>query len=227
MTSPTAPLPPERGQYPQQGQGRYPPEGGQYPQQGQGRYPPQGGQYPQQGRYPPEGSQYPPQGQYPQQGPYPPQRRSTRPTVDAGQLWAGGVATAVVAGLIALVGVLVCRWVFNIPVLAPRRDGAYGDAHTTTVVLVAAGGAIVATIVIHLLLIAVPRPLVFFGWIVALVTVIFVIFPFRTGAPLKQEVATAAVYLVIGVAIGSLLVSVADRATRVRRAAPPPPPPGP
>jgi hypothetical protein len=38
-------------------------------------------------------------------------------------LWSGGVATAVVAGLVALVGVLVCRWVFNIPILAPRRDG--------------------------------------------------------------------------------------------------------
>jgi Family of unknown function (DUF6069) len=131
-------------------------------------------------------------------------------------LWSGGVATAVVAGLVALVGVLVCRWLLNIPVLAPRHDGAYGDAHTTTLVLVAAGAALVATIVMHLLLLAVPRPTVFFGWIVALVTVVFVIFPFRTGAPLKEEVATAAVYLVIGIAIGSLLSGVGERARRVR-----------
>jgi hypothetical protein len=74
----------------------------------------------------------------------------------------------------------------------------------------------VATIVAHLLLLGVPRPMLFFGWIVALVTAIFVIFPFRTGAPLEQEVATAAVYLVIGVAIGTLLSGVAERATRVR-----------
>jgi hypothetical protein len=208
MSSPTTPLPPERGRYPQQGQ--YPQEQGRYPQE-QGRYPQEQGRYPQeQGRYPQE------------QGPYPPQRRS-RPTVDARQLWAGGAATAVVAGLIGLVGVLVCRWVFKVPVLAPRRDGAYGDAHTTTLVLVAAGAALAATMLLHLLLIGVPRPLVFFGWIVALVTVVFVIFPFRTGAPLEQEVATAAVYLVIGIAIGGLLGSVADRATRVRTAAPPPP----
>jgi phage-related protein len=33
----------------------------------------------------------------------------TRPKVDVGQLWPGGVATAIVAGLVALVGVLVCR----------------------------------------------------------------------------------------------------------------------
>jgi hypothetical protein len=55
----------------------------------------------------------------------------TRPKVDVGQLWSGGVATAIVAGLTALVGVLVCRWLFSVPILAPRSDGAYGDAHTT------------------------------------------------------------------------------------------------
>jgi len=131
-------------------------------------------------------------------------------------LWSGGVATAVVAGLVALVGVLVCRWIFNIPILAPRHDGAYGDAHTTTLVLVAGGAALVATIVAHLLLLGVPRAMLFFGWIVALVTAIFVVFPFRTGAPLEQQVATAAVYLVIGVAIGTLLSGVGERATRVR-----------
>ena len=194
MTSPTQPLPPERGRYPQE-QGRYPQEQARYPQQ-QGRYPPD------QGRYPP------------------PQRSS--PRVDARTLWAGGAATAVVAGLIALVGVLVSRWLFNIPILAPRRDGVYGDAHTTTLVLVAAGSALVATLLLHLLLLGVPRPMVFFGWIVALVTVVFVVFPFRTGAPLKEEVATAALYLVIGIAIGTLLSSVGDRAVRVRRVAPPP-----
>jgi hypothetical protein len=195
MTSPTQPLPPERGRYPQD-QGRYPQEQARYPQQ-QGRYPPD------QGRYPP-----------------PPQR--SRPTVDAATLWAGGAATAVVAGLVALVGVLVCRWLFDIPILSPRHEGAYGNAHTTTLVLVAAGGALVATLLLHLLLLAVPRPMVFFGWIVALVTLVFVIFPFQTGAPQKQEIATAAVYLVIGVAIGALLSSVGSRAVRVRRVAPPP-----
>ncbi len=83
---------------------------------------------------------------YPQGQPaYPPPQRA-RPQVDARMLWSGGVATAVVAGLIALVGVLVSRWLFNIPILAPKRYGAYGDAHTTTLVLVAAGAALVATL---------------------------------------------------------------------------------
>src|SRR5215472_5070258 len=116
MTSPTQPLPPERGRYPQE----------------QARYPQQ------QGRYPPD------------QGRYPPPQRST-PRVDARTLWAGGAATAVVAGLIALVGVLVCRWLFNVPILAPKHEGAYGNAHTTTLILLSALAALVATLLAHLL----------------------------------------------------------------------------
>lgn len=145
--------------------------------------------------------------------------------MDAGALWGGGVATAIVAGLVALVGVLACRWLFNIPILAPRRAGAYGDAHTTTLVLVSALAALVATLIAHLLLVSTPRPMVFFGWIVGLVTVVMVIFPFQTGAPLEQKVATAVVYLVIGIAIGSLISGVGDRAVRRRTVVAPAAPP--
>ena len=159
---------------------------------------------------------------YPQERPYPQQQpaylppQQARPKVDARMLWSGGVATAVVAGLIALVGVLVCRWLFNIPILAPKRYGAYGDAHTTTLVLIAAAAALVATLLAHLLLLSTPRPMVFFGWIVGLVTVIVVVFPFRTGAALSHEIATAALYLIIGIAIGTLIAGVGERATRIR-----------
>jgi len=137
------------------------------------------------------------------------------------------VATALVAGLIALVGVLACRWLFNIPMLAPSREGAYGDVHTTTIVLGAAAAALVATALLHALLLATPRPLVFFGWIVALATLVVVLFPFSTSAPVSQKIATAAVDLVIGIAIGSLLSGVGRRATRIRPVVPdyPAPPP--
>jgi hypothetical protein len=131
-------------------------------------------------------------------------------------LWSGGVATAVVAGLIALVGVLVCRWLFSIPILAPKRYGAYGDAHTTTLVLIAAAAALAATLLAYLLLLSTPRPMVFFGWIVGLITVIVVIFPFRTDAALSHKIATAALYLIIGIAIGTLIAGVGERATRIR-----------
>ncbi len=119
------------------------------------------------------------------------------------------------AALVALVGVLVCRWLFGIPLLAPKSDGAYGDVHTTAMVLVAAAAALVATGLAHLLLLSTPRPLTFFSWIVGLATVLAVLVPFSTSAPLTAKIATAVVDLVLGVAIGSLISGVAARSVRV------------
>lgn len=145
------------------------------------------------------------------------QDRPPRPAVDARQLWAGGIATAVVAALIAVVGVLASRWLFHVPILAPRRDGAYGDAHTTGLVLLSAAAAIVATALAHLLAMSTPRPTLFLGWIVGLVTVVAILLPFSTTAPLTAKIATAIISLVLGIAIGSLVTSVVDRAVRAGR----------
>jgi Family of unknown function (DUF6069) len=136
--------------------------------------------------------------------------------VDAKTLWSGGAATAVVAALIALVGILVCRWLFNVPILAPRQDGAWGDASTAGYAVAAAGAALVATAIMHLLLLATPRPRLFFTWIIGLATVIAVVFPFSTSAPLSEKVATAIINLVLGCAIGSLISGVAARSIRRR-----------
>jgi hypothetical protein len=144
-----------------------------------------------------------------------PPQPSLRPRVDAGRLWAGGIATAIVAGLVALVGVLVCRWLFGIPLLAPKQDGYYGDVHTTALVLVAAGVALLATGLAHLLLLSTPRPMTFFGWIIGLATVLAVLLPFSTSAALTAKVATGAVDLVLGIAIGSLISGVAARSVRI------------
>ena len=148
-----------------------------------------------------------------------PPQPSERPKVDPGRLWPGGIATAIVAGLIALVGVLVARWLFGIPLLAPKQDGAYGDVHTTGLVLTAAGTALLATGLAHLLLLSTPRPMTFFGWIIGLATVLAVLLPFSTSAPLTAKIATGAVDLVLGVAIGSLISGVAARSVRMPAAA--------
>ena len=58
--------------------------------------------------------------------------------------------------------------------------------------------------------------MMFFTWIVGLATVVVVLFPFSTSAPLSSKVATAVVDLVIGFAIGSLLNGVAARSVRRR-----------
>jgi hypothetical protein len=150
-----------------------------------------------------------------QQGPPSERRSSPGCTVDARQLWSGGAATAVVGWLIALAGILVCRWLFGIPVLAPRQDGAWGDASTAGYAI-AAAAALVATAVMHLLLIATPRPQMFFAWIIGLATVIAVVYPFGTTAPPSQKVATAVINLVLGAAIGSLINGIAARVIRRR-----------
>jgi hypothetical protein len=134
--------------------------------------------------------------------------------VDARPLWSGGVATAVVAALIALVGILVSRWLFNISFLSPRREGAWGDASTAGYVFAAVGCALVATALMHLLLLSTPYPRVSFGWIIGLATVVAVVFPFSTTAPVSQKIATGFVNLVLGIAIGSLVAEVSRRATR-------------
>ena len=148
----------------------------------------------------------------PRQDPEPEPRRR----LDARPLWAGGVATAVVAALIALVGILVCRWLFNVPILSPRGEGAWGNASTVGYVFAAAACALVATALMYLLLLSTPYPRVFFGWIIGLATVVAVVFPFSSTAPMSQKIATGLLNLVLGVAIGTLIAEVSRRATRRR-----------
>ena len=105
-------------------------------------------------------------------------------TVDASRLWTGGLATALVAALVAFVGVLICRGLLDVPVLAPTREGALGDADTAR--------------------------------LAALATIAAALAPFLTDADLDEKVATSAIYLAVGLAIGSLLSGVARSAVRRR-----------
>jgi hypothetical protein len=151
-----------------------------------------------------------------------------RPTVAAGTLWAGGLATAVVAALAYAVGIVVVRAVFDIPVLAPERDGALGDSTTWQLALTAFVIALLATALIHLLLVVTPRPYSFFTWIMGLVVVLVTVLPFAQDAPLSSQIATAVINLIVGATITSLVRSVAARAVRPARRPTTPPlaPPG-
>ena len=135
-----------------------------------------------------------------------------RTTVAAGTLWAGGVATAVVAALAYAVGIVVVRVVFDVPVLAPETDGALGDSTTWQLSLTAFGVALLATALMHLLLVVTPRPYSFFGSIMGLATVLVTVLPFAQQAPLSSQVSTAIINLVVGATITSLIRGVAARA---------------
>jgi hypothetical protein len=153
-------------------------------------------------------------GALPTGGRMPPEASGRQPRIDVGRLWSGGVATAVVAALIGLVGVLIVRAAFNVALYAPAEAGALGDQSTLLLCVVAAAAALAATGLVHLLLLTTPRPLTYFGWIVGLVTAAVVVLPFVTGEPLPVKLAISAINLIIGIAIGSLVSGAAAAATR-------------
>lgn len=159
-------------------------------------------------------------------------RGSTDPaphlTVNAGRLWAGGLATAAVAALIAVVGILVARGLFDIEVLAPKSAGVWGAADTGWYALGAALAALAATGLMHVLLLTTPRPMRFFGWVVALATVVAMLAPWATEEGLGPRMYTAGLNLVLGVAIGSLVAGTTRTAITRPSAVPlPRPSPGP
>jgi hypothetical protein len=141
--------------------------------------------------------------------PTPPQ-----PVLNAGRLWAGGAATARVAALIAIVGILFGRGVFDVEVLAPKGDGVWGDASTFWYAVGAAVAALVATGLIQLLIVTTPRPMRFFGWVIGLATVVSMLLPFTTDEPRDSRFYTAGLNLVLGIAIGTLVAGVAKSALR-------------
>jgi hypothetical protein len=141
-----------------------------------------------------------------------------RVAVAASRLWAGGVATAFVAALVAAVGVLLFSSVMDIrlvrlPVLLPITDSLALNYAATAFVF-----ALAATGLAHLLTVTTPRPSVFFGWIVGLVTVAMMVMPFAFDASTASKVSTALINMIIGIAIGSLLSAVLVRTVLVNAA---------
>ena len=129
----------------------------------------------------------------------------------AGRLWAGGAATACVAALVAAVGVLLFSSVLDVKLVQPPLLLTPTGSLAVNYALTAFVAALVATGVAHLLVATTPRPRLFFGWIVGLATVAAMVVPFAADASVAAKVCTAAINLVVGLAIGSLLTGVLSR----------------
>ena len=130
------------------------------------------------------------------------------PVVVAGRLWAGGVATGLVAALVAAVGVLLCSSVLK---LVRPRSLSISDSLALNYAITAFVLALLATGAAHLLSITTPRPRVFFGWLVGLATVASMVMPFTSEGSLAGKISTAVINLAIGIAIGTLLSAVLSR----------------
>lgn len=150
-----------------------------------------------------------------------PVSRRSGPPIDAGRLWAGGAATALIAALMAAAGVVVIRGLFGIYILAPEDAGVLGDASTAWYVLGAGAAALTATALLQLLVTFTPRPVRFFGWIMFLGIAIVTVAPFATGWATAAKIAVATLDLIIGVAIGTLVAGTARSAARQANAAAP------
>lgn len=141
-------------------------------------------------------------------------RAQPRLVVNSARLWSGGVATAVVAALVALVGVLIGEGALDLDMAVPPLL-PLGGSFAVRYAITAAVLALAATGLAHMLALAAPRPRSFFAWIVGLATVVGVVLPFVGGGSLGGCVATAVVNLVIGLCIYSLISSVLSRTTRI------------
>jgi hypothetical protein len=144
-----------------------------------------------------------------------------RPRPDARRLWAGGGATAVVAALAALVGILIARGLAHVAILAPQGDGAWGNANTAAYAVVSALCALAATGLLHFLLATTPRATQFFDWIMVLLTIVAVVIPLSLVVDVPSRIATALLNLLLGLVITALLSSVSGMTQRPVRPAPP------
>lgn len=122
-----------------------------------------------------------------------------------GQFWAGGLATALVAALVALAGRLVAEGLLGVELLPAGETGVLAWSESVSYATGAAALAILATALAHLLVLAVPRPLAFFEWVMGLVGLVLVAAPFAADAPVADRVATAVVAAVVVVAVASLI----------------------
>lgn len=131
-------------------------------------------------------------------GSTPPPRQ---PAFSPRRLWTGGTVTALIAAGFAVVGFLVVHGVLRMPVFGLNPGGTVVTPTMVGYAVAAALAAVLATGVMHLLLVATPRPLFYFSWIGALCTAILVLIPLGVRQSWYEVLPTAAIHLVVGIAI--------------------------
>ena len=138
-------------------------------------------------------------------------RSAPRPQLDDRRFRAAGLATSIVAALIAVVGVVIARGVFGIPLYGTPQSGVWGSGAVIGYAFSAFLCGVLATGLLFLLLRTTPSPITYFGWIVGLVTAVAAVLPLTVPGDIGAKVATALINAAIGIAIGTLTVSAARR----------------
>jgi hypothetical protein len=149
---------------------------------------------------------------FPPAVPAAPVAQRTGPTVDNGRYWAGVVATAVVAALVGVVGVIILDQIFEVDLVVKDVFGT--DSVGAAYVVGGALSAVVAGALLQLLVLSTPRPRAFFGWIMFLGIVVAAVIPFTWTDSTKSAAWSGFVNLLVGIAIWSLLTGVLARTLR-------------
>ncbi|MFC0715881.1 DUF6069 family protein [Cellulomonas biazotea] len=136
-----------------------------------------------------------------------------RPGLDAGRYWAGVAATAVVAALVAVVGVVVLQEILDVDLVVQDVFGT--GSEMAALVVGAVLIALVAGALLQLLVVTTPKPQAFFGWIMGLGTLVLALLPLTWTDVATSAVATGVVHLLVGIAVWSLLTGVLSRTRRV------------
>ena len=136
----------------------------------------------------------------------------TRIAIDAGRYWAGVAATAVVAALVGVVGVVVFERIFDIA-LANKDPFGTGSSMGAYVVG-AVATTLVAALLLQVLVLSTPEPSTFFGWIMGLGTLVAALLPLTWTDDTTAALCSGLVNLLIGIAVWSLLTGVLARTSQ-------------
>jgi len=138
----------------------------------------------------------------------------TGPKLDPGTYWAGAAATILVAALIGVAASVIFEQVFDIELVSPPDLLEVGP--NVAWAGAAALFALAAAVVLQLLVSLAPSPRMFFGWLMGLATVILAVLPWTNPGDTLATSMTSLVWIVLGVAISSLLGAVLVRSIRPR-----------
>ncbi|GAA4735291.1 hypothetical protein GCM10023216_30230 [Isoptericola chiayiensis] len=137
-----------------------------------------------------------------------------RARLDVGRYWAGAGATVLVCALLGFAAAVIFDEVFDIGLYPP--PDAFGAGEEASWAAAGALYALVAAVVLQLLVLIAPKARMFFGWLVALTTVILAVLPFTGDPDPLAGSMTALTWLILGIAVYSMLSGVLSR-TLVRR----------
>ena len=133
--------------------------------------------------------------------------------LDTGQFLAAGVAVAAVAGVAGWVVYLVGQAFSDGEIRVPPNPGATGTEVLTGATVFRTGllAGLIATALLWVLLLLVPQPTRFFGWIVSLLTIAAVLVPFTYHMTTPSKIWVALINLVIGLVVLTLLLGIVPK----------------